>query len=58
VFFSRYLNLWCGRAETPENGILVTQGDAVMYGTRYLQQVEGVRSDVTLIEADMVSGEW
>jgi len=29
-----------------------------MYGTRYLQQVEGVRSDVTLIEADMVSGEW
>ncbi|KAJ1472825.1 hypothetical protein T484DRAFT_1914080, partial [Baffinella frigidus] len=42
----------------PHGAILFTQGDTPMYVAKYLVEVASVRPDVTLVEADMLPGDW
>lgn len=42
----------------PEGALLLTKGDVYFNSTRYLQQVEGVRPDVCVLDREMVKAVW
>ena len=42
----------------PQNAILLTRGDIYTNATRYLQQCEGVRPDVKILDREMLSKAW
>lgn len=42
----------------PENAILLTSGDRATFSVWYLQHVEGKRSDLLVVDGDLLAFEW
>ena len=44
--------------ELPENAILLTPGDHSIFSLWYFQHVDGLRSDLVLVDANMLTFDW